>query len=125
MDTDKQRLNSVTEAIIGGAFAVSNALGLGFLEKVYEVALVVALRKAGLTVLQQVIYEVRHEGQIVGEYIADFVVKDAVLVELKAIKEFDSVHMAMCLNYLRASGLTLCLLINFGKAKVDVKRIVL
>lgn len=125
MDTDKQRLNSVTEAIIGGAFAVSNALGLGFLEKAYEVALVVALRKAGLTVLQQVIYEFRHEGQIVGEYIADFVVKDVVLVELKAIKEFDSVHMAMCLNYLRASGLTLCLLINFGKAKVDVKRIVL
>ena len=85
----------------------------------------IALRKAGLKVLQQVVYKVRYEGQIVGEYIADLVVEDAVLVELKAIKEFDSVHTAMCLNYLRASGLTLCLLVNFGKARVDVKRIVL
>lgn len=125
MDTDKQRLNSVTEAIIGCAYAVSNALGMGFLEKVYENALVIALRKAGLKVLQQVVYKVRYEGEVVGEYTADLVVEDAVLLELKAIREFDNVHMAVCLNYLRASGLTLCLLINFGKARVDVKRIVL
>lgn len=125
MNIDNDRFNQVSEKIIGCAFAVSNALGVGFLEKVYENALVVALRKAGLKVLQQVVYEVKFEEQRVGQYIADLVVEDSVLIEIKAIKEFENVHTAVCLNYLRCSGLSLCLLINFGKARVDIKRIVL
>ena len=125
MDTDEHRLKALTETIIGCAFAVANALGVGFLEKVYENALVIELRKAGLKVLQQVEYEVRYEGQEVGKYIADLVIADTVLLELKAVKEFDNVHTAMCINYLKVSGLPLCLLINFGKSRVDVKRIAL
>lgn len=125
MENQLDKLNPLTEKIIGCAFAVANALGVGFLEKVYENALVIALRKAGLKVLQQVIYSVEFEGQVVGEYIADLVVEDQVVVELKAIKEFDNVHTAICINYLKVSKLPLCLLINFGKSRIDVKRIAL
>ncbi len=125
MENQLDKLNPLTEKIIGCAFAVANALGVGFLEKVYENALVIALRKAGLKVLQQVIYSVEFEGQVVGEYIADLVVEDQVVVELKAIKEFDNVHTAICINYLKVSKLPLCLLINFGKSRIDVNRIAL
>ncbi len=125
MENQLDKLNPLTEKVIGCAFAVANALGVGFLEKVYENALVIALRKAGLKVLQQVIYNVEYEGQVVGEYIADLVVEDQVIVELKAIKEFDNVHTAICINYLKVSKLPLCLLINFGKSRIEVKRIAL
>lgn len=125
MENQLDKLNPLTEKIFGCAFAVANALGVGFLEKVYENALVIALRKAGLKVLQQVIYSVEFEGQVVGEYIADLVVEDQVVVELKAIKEFDNVHTAICINYLKVSKLPLCLLINFGKSRIDVNRIAL
>jgi GxxExxY protein len=125
MQTDKEHLNSLTEVIIGCAYAVANALGVGYLEKVYENALVVALRNAGLKVLQQVEYNVIYEGHNVGKYIADLVVNESVLVELKAVRDFEAVHTAICINYLKVSGLPLCLLINFGKARVEVKRIAL
>ncbi len=88
-------------------------------------ALVLELRKAGLKVLQQVEYRVMYEGQEVGKYVADLVVNDTVLLELKSVKEFDAVHTAVCINYLKASGLKLCRLINFGKPRVDVRRIAL
>ncbi len=124
--TDKlAHLNTLTESIIGCVFTVANTLGVGFLEKVYENALVIELRKAGLKVLQQVEYEVMYERQVVGKYIADLVVADTILLELKVVKEFDSVHTAMCINYLKVSNFLLCLLINFGKSRVDVKRIAL
>ena len=117
-------MNELTERIIGCAFKVSNALGRGFLEKVYENALAMELRRSGLNVEQQASLTVRYEGEIVGEYCADLIVEGRVIVELKAVKALDNVRMAQCLNYLKASGLKLCLLLNFGRTKVQVKRIV-
>lgn len=125
MNQRNEHLNALTEVIIGCAFKVANTLGVGFLEKVYENALVIELRKTGMKVLQQVEYEVLYEGSQVGKYFADLVVNHAVLLELKSIKEFEAIHTATCINYLKVSGLPLCLLINFGKSRVDVKRIML
>ncbi len=101
-----------------------NGLGAGFLEKVYENALAHELRKTGLRVEQQHGITVHYDGVVVGEYAADLLVEDAVLVELKAVKGLDAVHMAQCMNYLKATGHTLCLLINFGTSRVEVKRVV-
>lgn len=115
-------LNALTERIIGCAFKVSNALGAGFLEKVYENALALELRKRGLDVKQQAPVSVFYDGTVVGEYFADLVVSDTVIVELKAVKEFSDAHAAQCLNYLKATGLPICLLLNFGKPRVEVKR---
>lgn len=118
-------LNRTTKRIIGCAYEVSNQLGSGFLEKVYENALVYELCREGFAVDQQWGIEVLYDGNVVvGKYVADLLVEDRVLVELKAVKALDDVHMAQCLNYLKATGLTLCLLINFGTPKVQVKRIV-
>ncbi|MFG0243678.1 MAG: GxxExxY protein [Phycisphaerales bacterium JB054] len=115
-------LNKLTEGVIGAAYAVHNALGFGFLEKVYENSLAHELRKRGFVVEQQVGCPVRYDGRVVGEYVSDLVVEGRVLVELKAIRELDDAHLAQCLNYLAATGLPLCLLINFGR-RVTVKRI--
>jgi GxxExxY protein len=124
MDTDEHRLNAVSERVIGCSYAVANALGHGFLEKVYENALAYEFRSNGLRVEAQKGFAVRYRDVVVGEYVADLLVENLVLVELKAIKEFDDVHLAQCLNYLKAAGLPLCLLINFGTPKIRVKRIV-
>lgn len=124
MNTDKHRLNNVTEKIIGCAFQVSNGLGSGFLEKVYENALVIELSHAGLRVEQQKTIKVFYDGQVVGDYMADMLVEELVLVELKTTKSLDEIHMAQCLNYLKAAKLRLCLLINFGRPKIEVKRII-
>ncbi len=121
---DEADLNALSERIIGCAYAVSNGLGCGFLEKVYENALAHELRKAGLRVRQQWPIEVVYDGEAVGEYQADLVVEDEVLLELKAVKAIDDVHLAQCLNYLKATGLRLCLLLNFAKPKVEVRRVV-
>jgi GxxExxY protein len=118
-------LNPITEKIIGCAYTVGSTLGVGFLEKVYENALAHELRKAGLKVGQQQPIRVRYDDIIVGEYVADLLVEDCVLVELKAVQNLDSVHMAQCINYLKATGLRLCLLINFGTRRVGIKRIAL
>ncbi|MFA6561749.1 MAG: GxxExxY protein [Verrucomicrobiia bacterium] len=123
MDTDN--LNVVTEKIIGAAYAVGNTLGSGFLEKVYENALVHEIRKTGLRVDQQHDIQVRYDGVVVGDYVADLLVEGRVLVELKAVQALDDIHLAQCLNYLKATKLKICLLINFGKPKVEIRRIVL
>jgi len=115
-------LNALTEKIIGGAYQVSNTLGSGFLEKVYENALAIELRKIGLEVKQQAPISVFYEGTMVGEYFADLLVSDAVIVELKAVKEINNAFAAQCLNYLKATGLPICLLLNFGKPRVEIKR---
>ncbi|WP_037229335.1 GxxExxY protein, partial [Rhodopirellula baltica] len=80
------------------------------------------LRKSGLDVKQQTPINVLYDGIVVGEYFADLLVSDTVIVELKAVKEFSDVHAAQCLNYLKATGLPICLLLNFGKPRVAVKR---
>lgn len=123
MNTDTHELDRITEKIIGCAFQVSNDLGSGFLEKVYENALVIELSHASLRIEQQKSIRVIYHGKVVGDYIADLVVEDSVLVELKAVKSLDEIHMAQCLNYLKAANLRLCLLINFGRPKIEVKRI--
>jgi GxxExxY protein len=124
MNADQYSFAELTEQIIGCFYEVSNALGCGFLEKVYENAVTVALRKSGLSVQQQVRFVIMYEGVEVGEYIADLVVENRILVELKAVKALDEIHTAQCINLLRASNLRVCLLANFGKPKVEVKRIV-
>jgi GxxExxY protein len=120
----QMELDAITEKIIGCAYTVSNKLGAGFLEKVYENALAHESRRINLRVVQQHNIVVKYDGVVVGEYIADLLVENKVIVELKAVKNIDDVHIAQCLNYLKATGLHVCLLINFGKPKVEVKRIV-
>ncbi len=124
MNADARRLDDVTEQIIGCAYCVGNGLGRGFLEKVYENALALELRKADLHVQQQARIEVLYDGEVVGEYYADLLVEKRVVVELKAAKALEDSHLAQCLNYLKATKLTVCLLINFGEEKVKVKRVV-
>lgn len=127
MDIDETRrleLNKITERIIGCVYMVGNTLGNGFLEKVYENTLAHELRKAGLQVVQQYGIQVHYDGIVVGEFAADLLVERCVLVELKAVKALDEIHMAQCLNYLKATGLSVCLLINFGQPKVQIKRLV-
>jgi GxxExxY protein len=117
-------LNALSERIIGCAIAVANGLGSGFLEKVYENALAHELRKAGLTVAQQQGVSVVYDDVIVGEYAADLLVEAAIVVELKAVRTLDDVHQAQCMNYLRATGMHLCLLLNFGRPRLEIRRIV-
>lgn len=114
----------ITEKIIGCAYTVANTLGAGFLEKVYENALAHEIRKTGLNVKQQSPITVYYDGVVVGEYVADLVVENEVIVELKSVKSLDNVHMAQCLNYLKATGRNVCLLINFGSPRIELKRIV-
>lgn len=117
-------VNDITEKIIGCLYQVSNSLGCGFLEKVYENASGIAIAKASLRVQQQFPIQVRYEGVVVGDYFADLLVEELVLVELKTVKAFDDVHTAQCLNYLRATGLPVCLLVNFYRPKLEIKRII-
>jgi GxxExxY protein len=124
MNADERRLNMVTEKIIGCAYDVANGLGCGFLEKVYENALRIEVRRAGLSAAQQQPIPVVWRGERVGDYYADLLVEGCVIVELKAVKAFDDVHVAQCLNYLKATGIKVCLLINFAKAQIEVKRLV-
>jgi GxxExxY protein len=118
-----QEINDITEKIIGCAYTVSNTLGIGFVEKVYENALVVAARKAGLRVEQQYPIKVSFDGVVVGEFFADLFVESKVLVELKAVSTLMNEHTAQSLNYLRATGVDVCLLINFGRSKIEIKRL--
>ena len=117
-------INEITEKIIGSAYRVSNTLGTGFLEKVYENAMAHDVSKSGLQVQQQVPIRVFYDGIVVGEYSADLFVEELVIVEFKVVRALDDIHMAQCLNYLRATGMPVCLLINFGRPRIEVKRII-
>ena len=125
MDTDGNGVNPLSRRIIGCALTVLHTLGTGFLEKVYENALLHELRKAGLAVSQQHPALVQYDGIVVGQYAVDLLVEHTVLVELKVAKAIDEIHRAQCLNYLKATGLHLCLLLNFGRPRLEIKRIVL
>lgn len=116
-------LDRLTESIIGCAFNVSNTLGIGFVEKVYENAHAYEMRKQGLKVFQQYPIKVGYDGILVGEFFADLLIEDLVLVELKAVSVLNVDHIAQSLNYLRATGLPACLLINFGQPKLQVRRL--
>jgi GxxExxY protein len=117
-------LDSVVEAVIGAAYEVSNILGAGFLEKVYERALKQELILRGLCVKSQASFPVLYKGQCVGEYVPDLLVENCLLVELKCVDRFSDADMAQCINYLKASCQRLALLINFQRPKAEWKRIV-
>jgi GxxExxY protein len=112
------------ERVIGAIYEVSNVLGAGFLEKVYEKALVRELALRGLNAETQVHFPVSYKGLSVGEYVADLVVEDELILELKCVDQFCNEHMAQCINYLKSSGKKIALLVNFQKSKVQLKRIV-
>ncbi len=113
--------SDLTEAIIAAFYDVYNALGYGFLEKVYENALVIELRKRGNKVEPQRVIQVFYDGQIVGEYLADLVVDNLVVVEIKAVRQLLPEHEAQLLNYLKATPCEVGLLLNFGP-KPEIKR---
>jgi GxxExxY protein len=123
MDTDEHRLNEITERIIKCVYVVANTLGSRFLEKVYENALAHELKKSGFSVEQQKRIQVRYDRIVVGDYMTDLLVQNALLVELKAAKVPDNIHIAQCLNYLKATGFKVCLLLNFGTPKVQIRRL--
>jgi GxxExxY protein len=123
MNIDEHRLNEITEKIIRYVYVVANTLGNGFLEKVYENALAHELRKCGLLVEQQKGIKVLYDGVVVGDYMADLLVQKENIVELKAVKALDNIHIAQCLNYLKATGFKVCLLLNFGTPKVQIRRL--
>ena len=123
MHADEAGGNRLSERGIGCAFQVLNTLGAGFLEKVYENALAHELRKAGLTVAEQQGITVTYDDVVVGAYNIDLLVEETIIVELKAIKAPDNAHTVQCLNYLKATGLHLCLLLNFGKPRLEIHRI--
>ena len=110
--------------MINAIVEVSNTLGAGFLEKVYERALLKELGLRGIRAVPQASFAIRYKDHYVGEYYADILVEDVLVVELKCVERLGNDHMAQCLNYLRASGRTVCLLVNFQKPKADWKRIV-
>ena len=131
MNTDQQPASrsiliegELTEKVLGAAFKVLNTLGTGFLEKVYENALSFQLQRIGLSIESQKVFHVEYEGAIVGEYQADLVVAGKVIVECKAISNMDSVHEAQLINYLKASGVHVGLLINFGRPTLQYRRLV-
>jgi len=117
-----EELNAITEKIIEAAYTVSNTLGCGFLEKVYENSMFLEVIKSNLSVLRQQPLHVFYDDQIVGEYFADLVVENEIIVEIKAIKELNEIHQAQLMNYLVACNKRCGLLINFGKPRVEIKR---
>ena len=113
----------MTEQIIGCAYTVSNNLGCGFLEKVYENSLAIELIASKLKVQTQKPITIFYAGQVVGEYFADLLVEDEIIMELKAVKTIENIHFAQCQNYLKATGKKLGLVLNFGGERVQVKRV--
>ncbi len=129
MDTDEKPIlvttavDAVTREIIGAAFEVSNTLGHGFLEKVYHRALIEELSQRGVMAAAEVPFQVSYKGRSIGVYEADLVVAGKVLVELKAVEALTAAHRTQTLNYLKASGLTVGLLINVGTPRLEYKRV--
>jgi len=117
-------LQPVTQQIIGAAYEVHNILGFGFLEKVYQRAMQVELQLRGIKVELEPKLQVQFKGVIVGDYAADLLVADKIIVELKTDPAYQSVHEAQLLNELRGTGIKLGYLINFGRERVKYKRMV-
>lgn len=113
----------ITAKILAAAFEVANELGAGFLENVYERAMAVALRNKNIPFTTQAPLQVTFRNCIVGDYIADMIVEDKVLVEFKAVRVILPEHQAQVINYLKATGIEVGLLINFGPQKIEYKRL--
>ena len=118
-------INEITYAINGAVFEVNKILGPGFLEKVYQNALIIELKSRGLKAGSQVPIKVFYKENVVGDYIADILVEDKVIVELKTVENVDKIHEAQLLNYLKATGMQLGLLVNFRHPRAEIKRRVL
>ena len=118
-------INDLTYKINGAIFEVNKILGSGFLEKVYEKALILELKERGLRVQNQVPINVIYKEKPVGEYFADIVVEDTVIIELKAVESLQKIHEAQLLNYLKATKYQIGLLVNFTHPKAEIKRFVL
>jgi len=112
----------VTEAIIGCAYRVYNKMGFGFVESVYEKCLLIELRKAGLNTESQKPITVYYESEIVGEFVADIIVNDAIILELKSVRRITKAHEVQLVNYLVATGKPVGLILNFGEKQVEIKR---
>jgi GxxExxY protein len=112
----------VTETIIGSAYRVYNKMGFGFLESVYEKCLLIELHRAGLDTEAQKPVTVYYEGEVVGEFVADIIVNDAVIIELKSVRRIIKDHEVQLVNYLVATGKPVGLILNFGERKVEIKR---
>ena len=117
-------LNDITYKIRGAVFEVNKILSSGFLEKVYENALLIELKNLGLKAENQVPLKVTYKENIVGDYFADIIVENQVLVELKTVEKLDKIHEAQLLNYLKATGIQVGLLVNFKSKTVEIKRLV-
>ena len=122
--SDEILYQDLTGKIIGVCLEVHHELGHGFLESVYENALVIALRDSGLKVGRQVRFDVRFRDQTVGDFVADLIVENTVIVEIKAAGQLRPEHEAQVLNYLKATGIRVGLLVNFGKPKMEIKRFI-
>ena len=112
----------LTEKIIGCAYQVYNKMGFGFLESVYEKCLMIELKKAGLVAEAQVPIVVEYEGENVGEFVADVLVEQTVILELKSVRRIVRAHEIQLVNYLTATGKEIGLILNFAEEKVEVKR---
>ncbi|NLB89272.1 MAG: GxxExxY protein [Syntrophomonadaceae bacterium] len=118
---DNYLYSDLTEKIIGCAYKVFDKLGSGFLEKVYENALKIELEKNGFKVIQQYPIKVFYDDTLVGEYFADLLVEDKIIIELKAATELSKAHETQLINYLRSTGYQVGILINFGD-KLTIRR---
>ncbi len=118
----ERELKELTAKIIGCAFNVYNKMGFGFQESVYENAMLIELTRASLSFEAQKPIAVRYEGRLVGEFVADILVEDAVIVELKSVARLAKAHEVQLVNYLVATGKPVGLLLNFGERGVEVKR---
>lgn len=120
----KEFVEALITRVIGAIYEVSNQLGAGYLEKVCERALIKELGLRGIGSQAQVPLAVMYKGECVGDYFIDILVEGCLIIELKCCEMFADEHMAQCLNYLKATGHTICLLVNFQHPKVQWKRIV-
>lgn len=116
--------DNISKRVIGCAFTVSNQLGAGFLENVYENALALELRDQHIEFEQQKSLKVYYREVAIGHYVADLVIAQRLIIEIKALSAITSIHEAQLMNYLQATGITVGLLLNFGTPRLGVKRIV-
>jgi len=126
IDTNGKKIlyKDLSYEIVGLAMQVHNKLGYGFLEKVYENALMVQFRGKEIKAKQQAPITVYFDREVVGDYYADILVEDKIIIELKTAEKISGAHRAQVLNYLKATGLQLAILLNFGKEKLEYERFI-
>ncbi|HUX62972.1 GxxExxY protein [Sulfuricella sp.] len=127
MNTNQTKIlhQELAYQIVGLAMQAHTRLGNGFLEKVYENALMVLLRKAGINAVQQAPITVLFDGESVGTYYADILIESKIILELKTVSEISDSHKAQTLNYLKATGLNLAMVFNFANPRLEYQRVVL